>query len=167
MSGGFDYFQSKFNRATQANRQAGSAFKPFIYAAALEKGFTLATTINDAPIVVNDPTEENFWRPQNSSKDFFGPTRLRVGLMKSRNLVSIRLLSAIGVPYALDYVKRFGFEAEELPNTLSLALGAGVVSPLQLATGYAVFANGGYRVEPYLIDHVIDSNGNMLYNIVT
>tara|TARA_B100000989_G_scaffold291695_1_gene266499 strand:- start:12079 stop:14496 length:2418 start_codon:yes stop_codon:yes gene_type:complete len=163
MSGGFDYFQSKFNRATQANRQAGSAFKPFIYAAALEKGFTLATTINDAPIVVNDPTEENFWRPQNSSKDFFGPTRLRVGLMKSRNLVSIRLLSAIGVPYALDYVKRFGFEAEELPNTLSLALGAGVVSPLQLATGYAVFANGGYRVEPYLIDHVIDSNGNMLY----
>ncbi len=149
--GGFDFNLSKFNRATQARRQPGSNFKPFIYSAALEKGFTPASLINDAPVVFNDSALEDTWRPENYSGKFFGPTRLRVALTKSRNLVSIRLLHSIGTKHALEYVSRFGFNRELLPNDLSLALGSGLVTPLELVAGYAVFANGGYRVYPHLI----------------
>ncbi len=163
MVGGFDYKQSKFNRATQAERQPGSSFKPFIYAAALAKGYTLASLINDAPVVVNDPSEEMLWRPQNDTRRFYGPTRLRVGLMQSRNLVSIRLLRAIGPDYAADFAARFGFDPAKLPHGLSLALGSALVTPLEMATGYAVFANGGYKILPYLINHIINSEGKTIY----
>ncbi len=161
--GGFSYATSKFDRATQAQRQPGSSFKPFIYSAALAKGFTLASLINDAPVVYNDPSEENFWRPENDTKRFYGPTRLRVGLMKSRNLVSIRLLEAIGIDYALDFIQRFGFDANHLPHTPSLALGSGDVTPLEMAAGYAVFANGGYQVKPYFIKKILDSHKQPLF----
>jgi penicillin-binding protein 1A len=157
--GGFNYDASKFNRATQAYRQPGSSFKPFVYAAALAKGFTLASVINDAPVVKNDPSLETLWRPQNDTKIFYGPTRLRIALIRSRNLVSIRLLQAIGIPYTLNFLKRFGFEPNKLPKTLSLALGSATVTPLQLATAYATFANGGYRIEPFIIDHINNAEG--------
>lgn len=163
LCGGFDYSLSNFNRATQALRQPGSNFKPFIYSAALAKGFTLASVINDAPIVMQDSGENSLWRPRNDTKKFYGPTRLRVGLTKSRNLVSIRLLQAAGVPFALNYVRRFGFDASKLPHSLSLALGSGTVTPLQIATGYAVFANGGYRVTPYFIDKIIGPDDQAQY----
>lgn len=163
MVGGFDFDQSNFNRVIQAERQPGSSFKPFVYAAALAKGYTLATLINDAPVVVNDPSEEMLWRPQNDTRRFYGPTRVRVGLMQSRNLVSIRLLQDIGPDYAADYTARFGFDPEKLPHTLSLALGSALVTPLEMATGYAVFANGGYKVSPYLIDHITDSERKVIY----
>ncbi|MEM1244267.1 MAG: penicillin-binding protein 1A [Pseudomonadota bacterium] len=161
--GGFNYTESKFNRAIQAYRQPGSNFKPFIYAAALAKGYTLATMINDAPVVVNDPSQINLWRPENDTRKFYGPTRLKVGLTKSRNLVSIRLLEDIGVNYAVNYVMRFGFNENQLPKGLSLALGSAIVTPLQIATGYAVFANGGYQVKPFLIDHITDDENNIIY----
>ena len=154
LSGGFDFYQSKFNRAIQATRQPGSSFKPFIYSAALDKGFTAASIINDAPVVFDDPGLESTWRPENYSGRFFGPTRLRVALIHSRNLVSIRLLRSIGINYTLDYLGRFGFDTAHLPHDLSLALGSGAITPLQLAGGYAVFANGGYRVEPYLAEQI-------------
>ncbi len=160
--GGFDYFQSKFNRVTQARRQPGSSFKPFIYSAALEKGFTAATLVNDAPVVFNDPALESVWRPENYSGRFFGPTRLREALVHSRNLVSIRVLQAIGAGYAIDYATRFGFDKDALPRNLSLALGSASVTPLQLATGYAVFANGGYRVEPYFIQTIKDEHDRVI-----
>lgn len=160
--GGFNYEKSSFNRVTQAVRQPGSSFKPFIYAAGLAKGYTLASVINDAPIVIEDPSQEGLWRPQNDTRKFYGPTRLRVALAKSVNLVSIRLLEAIGISYAVDYLKNFGFSPADLPKTLSLALGSVSVTPLQMATGYAVFANGGYKVNPYLIDHIVNSEGKML-----
>lgn len=160
--GGFAFRKSKYNRVIQAQRQAGSAFKPFIYSAALSKGYTLASVINDAPVVLDDPSQENLWRPQNDTRKFYGPTRLRLGLIRSRNLVSIRLLESIGISYALDYLKNFGFDPKELPKSLSLALGSGSITPLQLASGYAVLANGGFRVEPYIIDHINDSFGNIL-----
>jgi len=163
LSGGFDFQLSKFNRVTQAKRQPGSNFKPFIYSAALEKGFTPASIINDAPIVFRDTNLEGTWRPQNYSGKFFGPTRLRVALSKSRNLVSIRLLKAIGVDYALDYVERFGFDKRQLPRNLSLALGSGSVTPLQLARGFAIFANSGYLISPYLIDRIERANGETLF----
>ena len=152
--GGFDFNRSKFNRVTQAKRQPGSSFKPFIYSAALENGYTAASIINDAPVVFDDPGIEDIWRPENYSGKYFGPTRLREALIHSRNLVSIRLLHAIGVPYALQHVKKFGFNIKELPHNLSLALGSGAVSPWQLASSYSVFANGGYRIEPYYIDRI-------------
>jgi penicillin-binding protein 1A len=159
LTGGFNYYQSKFNRATQAERQPGSSFKPFIYSAALARGFTLATLINDAPVVVsNSGGENNLWRPENDTQKFYGPTRLRTALNKSRNLVSIRLLQSIGIPYAIDYASRFGFNPKQLPKSLSLALGTAQVTPLKLATGYAVFANGGYQVKPYFIDHIVNSD---------
>lgn len=161
--GGFDFKRSKFNRVTQATRQPGSSFKPFIYSAALEKGFTPATLINDAPVVFDDPALESAWRPENYSGKFFGPTRLRVALMKSRNLVSIRILRSIGVDYAIDYISRFGFPPQDLPRNLSLALGSASVTPLQLARGYAVFANGGYRVQPYFIERIIDLNDEVSF----
>jgi len=160
--GGFDYYLSKFNRATQAKRQPGSSFKPFIYAAALAKGFTLATMINDAPIVVNAP-DGSLWRPQNASRQFYGPTRLRVALMKSRNLVSVRLLQMIGIDFTVDYLQNFGFLADELPHSLSLALGTASLTPLEMAGGYAIIANGGYKVKPYFIDHIADDDGNVVY----
>jgi len=163
MVGGFDYFKNKFNRATQARRQPGSNFKPFIYSAALEKGFTAATIINDAPVVFDDDSLEATWRPENYSGKFYGPTRMREALVKSRNLVSIRILQAIGLNYATNYVQRFGFERESMPYDLSLALGSGTFSPLQMARAFAVFSNGGYLIDPYLIERVEAGNGDLLY----
>lgn len=154
LDGGFDFNRSKFNRATQARRQPGSNFKPFIYSAALEHGYTPATIVNDAPVVFKDPALEDTWRPENYSGAFFGPTRLRVALAKSRNLVSIRVLKSIGVSYAINYVTKFGFNRDQLPHDLSLALGSGTVTPLKLAAGYSVFANGGMRITPYFIKSV-------------
>jgi penicillin-binding protein 1A len=161
--GGFDFGRSNFNRAVQAKRQPGSSFKPFIYSAALEKGFTLSTIINDAPVVMADSGLNAVWRPQNDTRKFYGPTRLRTALIKSRNLVSVRLLQLIGIPYAVNYATRFGFKREDLPSSLSLALGTATISPLEMATGYAVFANGGYKITPYYIDHVLDANDKIIY----
>ncbi len=161
--GGFDFFASKFNRVIQAQRQPGSAFKPFVYSAALEKGFTPATVINDAPVVFEDAELESAWRPENYSGKFYGPTRLREALVASRNLVSIRLLRAIGIGYTRNYLKHFGFEPSRLPHDLSLALGSGTVTPLELVRGYAVLANGGHLVEPYFIQRIEDAEGNVLF----
>ncbi len=164
LSGGLDYSLSHFNRAVQAERQPGSNFKPFIYSAALDKNYTLATLINDAPIVQQDSGENELWRPTNDTDKFYGPTPLRIGLIQSRNLVSIRLLQQIGIPYALTYVQHFGFDPNVLPHTLSLALGTGLVTPLQIATGYAVFANGGYYVEPYFMQEVDGQQNKILFS---
>jgi penicillin-binding protein 1A len=163
MVGGFDYFKNKFNRATQARRQPGSNFKPFIYSAALEKGFTAATIINDAPVVFDDDSLEATWRPENYSGKFYGPTRLREALVKSRNLVSIRILQAVGLRYAINYIQRFGFEREQMPYDLSLALGSGSFSPLQMVRAYAVFSNGGYLIDPYIIDRVESGSGEVIF----
>jgi penicillin-binding protein 1A len=160
--GGFDYQHSNFNRITNANRQPGSSFKPFVYSAALDKGYTLATVINDAPVVVQN-RDNSLWRPQNDEHRFYGPTRLRAALTQSRNLVSIRLLDLIGIPYAINYIQRFGFSASQLPPGLSLALGTPLVTPLQMASAYAVFANGGFRVVPFAIDSVRDGQDQLLY----
>jgi penicillin-binding protein 1A len=162
--GGFSHHRSNFNRATQAERQPGSSFKPFVYSAALAHGYTLASIINDAPIVFKDKnSEDELWRPQNDNQRFYGPMRLRAALTKSRNLVSIRLLNAMGLKTAINYLHRFGFTDAQLPRSLTLALGAGSVTPLQLATGYSTFANGGYRVKPYFIDHIERDNGERVY----
>jgi penicillin-binding protein 1A len=163
LSGGYDYFLSKFNRAVQAKRQPGSGFKAFIYSAALEAGFTPASLINDAPLVVQDASLEGAWRPENYSGKWFGPTRLRVGLYKSRNLISIRLLRAMGVKHALGHIERFGFKADKLPRNLSLALGSGEVSPWQMARGYAVLANGGFLIEPYFVERIEVDQGELLF----
>ena len=163
MVGGFDFQQSHFNRVIQAARQPGSNFKPFIYSTALEHGFTSATMMNDAPIVFDDSGLETAWRPENASGKFFGPTRLRQALYKSRNLVSIRVLRSIGIDNALSGLERFGFDTSEMPRVLSLALGSHALTPLQIATGYAVFANGGYRIEPFLIDSIEDVDGEKVY----
>jgi penicillin-binding protein 1A len=152
--GGFDYFASNYNRAVQAKRQPGSAFKPFLYSAALEQGFTPASIINDAPVVIEDPTLEASWRPQNDSRKFYGPMRLREALVRSRNLVSIRIMSSLGPAYAIPYIERFGFAENSLPRNLSLALGTAQVSPIEMASAYSVFANGGYRVKPYYIQRI-------------
>ena len=162
LSGGFDYYSSKFNRAIQASRQPGSSFKPFIYTAALDKGYTAASLINDAPVVFDAPGLEDTWRPENYSGKFYGPTRLRKALINSRNLVSIRLLRSIGIGYAINYVKRFGFKRAALPRDLSLALGSGTLTPMELATGYTAFANGGFKVEPYFIDRIVDPDGRIV-----
>jgi len=154
LSGGFDYFSSSFNRAIQAKRQPGSAFKPFLYSSALENGFTAATLVNDAPIVFEDASLEGSWRPQNDSRKFYGPTRVREALVRSRNLVSLRIMHALGPPYVIDYAQRFGFDPKALPPNLTLALGTAQLSPLEMARGYAVFANGGFRVDPYFIAQV-------------
>lgn len=165
--GGFDYTQSNFNRVTQATRQPGSNFKPFLYAIALRSGFTAATLFNDAPVVFNDSKLEDTWRPENDGGKFYGPTRLRVGLYRSRNLVSIRLLRRLGIDRALEGLQDFGFETGEMPLDLSLALGSHALTPLQIASGYAVFANGGYRVKPYILDKIIDRKGNIVYQTET
>ena len=163
LNGGFDYYDSKFNRANQALRQPGSSFKPFVYTAALDKGYTAASIIADAPVVFDAPGLEDTWRPENYSGKFYGDTRLRLALIKSRNLVSIRLLRDIGIGYAIRYIKRFGFTRKMMPRDLSLALGSGSLTPFDLATGYAVFANGGYRVKPYLIDYVVGANDKIVF----
>lgn len=160
--GGFNFEKSKFNRVTQSSRQPGSSFKPFVYAAALNKDYTLATLVNDSPIVVDDPSQPTLWRPHNDNQTFNGPMRLKEALIRSRNLVSIRVLDDLGFDYTIDFVSRFGFRKQQLPRALSLALGSLSVSPLELTAAYAVFANGGYRVEPYLIDHISDEDGNIL-----
>ena len=164
--GGYDYYQSKFNRVIQAARQPGSGFKPVIYSAALEKGFTPASLINDAPVVFDDPSLEGTWRPENYSGKFFGPTRLRYALIKSRNLVSIRLLRNIGIKHTLAHAAKFGFKPGDLPHNLSLALGSANVTPLQMARAYAVLANGGYLVEPHLILR-IEQNGEKVFETDT
>ena len=163
LTGGFDFYRSKFNRVTQAERQPGSSFKPFIYSAALEHGYTPASIINDAPVVFEDPSLKSAWRPENYGGKFFGPTRLRVALYKSRNLVSIRLLRDIGIDFALDHIARFGIDVQRLPPSLSLALGSGELTPLELAAGYSVLANGGYAVEPYFIGRVLDRDDTSLF----
>jgi penicillin-binding protein 1A len=163
LTGGFDYYHSKFNRVIQAKRQPGSNFKPFIYSAAINKGYTTATLINDAPVVFKDNYLEGFWRPDNYSGKFFGPTRLRKGLIKSRNLVSIRILRDIGINYTIDYVKRFGFSENELPKNLSLALGSATLTPMQIARGYAMLANGGYEVTPWFIDRIEDPHNRIVF----
>jgi penicillin-binding protein 1A len=159
--GGFDFHRNKFNHVTQAWRQPGSSFKPFIYSASLEKGFTPATVIADEPIVVEaEVTGSQRWEPKNYDGKFEGPMRLRTALAKSKNMVSIRIVQGINPKYAQDYVTRFGFDADKHPPYLTLALGAGAVTPLQMARGYAVFANGGYLVQPYFIQKVVDDRGN-------
>ncbi|MFC1688403.1 penicillin-binding protein 1A [Pseudomonadota bacterium] len=161
--GGYDFARSKFNRITQGRRQPGSSFKPFIYSAALEKGFTVASLVNDAPIVFEDSELERTWKPQNFSEKFYGPTRLREAMVNSRNLVSIRLLREIGVEYARDYTERFGFDKNEMPANLSMALGSASLTPLSMARGYAVFANGGYLVTPQFIRTISDSDGRAVF----
>ena len=163
LTGGFDYYLSKFNRVIQAKRQPGSGFKAFIYSAALKAGYTAASIINDAPIVIKDHRLESDWRPQNYSGKFYGPTRLRHALTNSRNLVSIRLLRSIGIEYALDHAKLFGFDPNDLPKRLSLALGSGTVTPLQMAQGYAVLANGGFKVEPYFIQKILNGKDETVF----
>jgi len=161
--GGYDFSHSKFNRVVQSKRQPGSSFKPFIYSAALERGFTTASLINDAPIVFDDPELERTWKPQNFSEKFYGPTRMREAMVHSRNLVSIRLLRDAGLDFSREYVMRFGFEDGDLTKDLTLALGSASVPPLAMARGYAVFANGGFLVEPVLIDRILDSSGELVY----
>ena len=161
--GGFDFDRNKFNHATQAQRQPGSAFKPFIYSAALEKGFSPATVVNDAPFFV--PAERaggEEWEPKNYDGRFEGPMRLRTALAKSKNLVTVRVLQAIGPQYAQDYVAKFGFDPKSHPAVLSMGLGSGAATPMQMAAAYAVFANGGYRVSPYLISRIVDARGAVL-----
>lgn len=162
LNGGFEYFQNKFNRVTQSRRQPGSGFKPFIYSAALEKGYTAASIINDAPVVLDNASVEDEWRPENYSQKFYGPTRLRVALTHSRNLVSIRLLRDITPNYAIAYAGKFGFDTDQMPHNLSLALGSGSAAPWDLARAYSAIANGGYRTEPYLIQRIEDASGNIL-----
>ena len=163
VTGGFAFFDSRYNRALQARRQPGSAFKPFLYSAALERGFTPATLVNDAPIVIEGGTPEEEWRPQNITKRFYGPTPMREGLVRSRNLVSIRLLRGTGLGHAIKHIGQFGFGAEAMPANLTLALGTGQVTPLAMARGFAVFANGGYLVTPYAVERVTDADGNTVF----
>lgn len=163
LAGGYSFGQSKYNRAMQAKRQPGSTFKPFLYLGALESGITPATIYNDAPIVFDDSELGTAWRPQNSSGQFYGPTRLREALYRSRNLVSIRLLRDVGIPQTLDYLKQLKVPVENMPENLSLALGSGLLSPMELARGLAVIANGGYDVEPFLIQSITDVHGETLY----
>jgi penicillin-binding protein 1A len=161
--GGYDFSRSKFNRVTQSRRQPGSSFKPFLYSASLERGFTTATLINDAPIVFEDDELERTWKPQNFSEKFFGPTRMREAMVNSRNLVSIRILRDIGVGYAREYIAGFGFDADTLPSNLSMALGSADVPPLSMARGYATFANGGHLIEPFYIWSIKNADGLTVY----
>jgi penicillin-binding protein 1A len=163
MVGGFDYNRNKFNHVTQAWRQPGSSFKPFIYSASLERGLSPSTMINDAPISFDaGQTGGQAWEPKNYDGKYEGPMSMRRGLTKSKNMISIRILHKIGAKYGQEYATRFGFEAERNPPYLTLALGAGAVTPLQMAGAYSVFANGGYKITPYLISKVTDANGKVL-----
>ncbi|MDH5263505.1 MAG: penicillin-binding protein 1A [Betaproteobacteria bacterium] len=164
LAGGFDFAANKFNHVTQAWRQPGSSFKPFIYSAALEKGFTPATVLNDAPFVIDAAkTGGQLWEPKNYDGKYEGPMRLRTAIAKSKNMVSIRLLQAIGPGYAQDYIQKFGFDPKFHPAYLTMALGAGSATPLQMASAYATFANGGFRVKPWYITRILDNRGETLY----
>ncbi len=164
LAGGFDFNANKFNHVTQAWRQPGSSFKPFIYSAALEKGFTPATVLNDAPFVIDAAkTGGQLWEPKNYDGKYEGPMRLRTAIAKSKNMVSIRLLQAIGPGYAQDYIQKFGFDPKLHPAYLTMALGAGSATPLQMASAYATFANGGFRVKPWYITRILDNRGETLY----
>jgi penicillin-binding protein 1A len=160
--GGFDFFQSKYNRVVQARRQPGSGFKPFVYAAAFDKGYTPASVVVDAPVVIDDEGKEQAWRPKEMESRFSGPVRLRDALAFSKNLVSVRLMRAIGGEYTRNYVTRFGFDKSQLPDDLTLALGTAELSPLQVAIGYSTFANGGFKVSSYYIDRVEDASGKVV-----
>ena len=161
--GGFDYFNNKFNRAIQARRQPGSGFKPFLYSAALENGFTPSSIVMDAPIVYDDSGQEKTWRPENNEKGFEGPMRLREALVHSRNLVTIRVVRQLGVDAVIDYASKFGFNPQEMPKDMTIALGSLPATPLQMVSGYAVFANGGYRIDPYFIERIDNAVGQTLY----
>jgi len=164
--GGFDFSRTKFNHVTQAWRQPGSTFKPFIYSASIEKGLSPATMINDAPIVFDaGKTGSQAWEPKNYDGKYDGPLSMRKGLTRSKNMVSIRILDRIGVNYAQEYVTRFGFDSDKNPPYLTMALGAGAVTPLQMAGAYAVFANGGYKINPYLISKITDNSGRTLFQV--
>ena len=160
--GGFDFFQSKFNRVTQARRHPGSGFKPFIYSAAFDKGFTPASVFPDAPVVIDEEGKEQAWRPKEFESRFGGPVRLRDALAQSKNLVSVRLMREVGGDYTWKYVTRFGFDKSQLPNDLTLALGTAELSPLQVAIGYSTFANGGFKVSSYYVDRIEDASGKVL-----
>jgi penicillin-binding protein 1A len=161
--GGFDYFSNAWNHATQARRQPGSGFKPFLYSCALEHDFTASSIIMDAPVVMAEGGAEQIWRPENAGGAFSGPTRLREALVHSRNLVSIRLLRAVGTDDVMSYAARFGFERSSMPDNLTLALGTLSATPLQVATGYATFANGGYKVEPYFVERIENGLGETVW----
>jgi len=162
--GGFDYYTNKFNRVTQARRQPGSGFKPFLYSCALDHGFTPATIVLDAPIVYDDTTgQEKMWRPKNDENTFGGPMRLREGLVHSLNFMTIRVVRALGIDTATQCAARFGFDPQDMPKDLTLALGSLTVTPLQMVSAYAVFANGGYRVNPYFIDRIENASGKVVY----
>ncbi|MGG5287845.1 penicillin-binding protein 1A [Pseudomonas shirazensis] len=161
--GGFSFEQSNYNRAMQAKRQPGSSFKPFVYSAALDSGYTAASLVNDAPIVFVDEYLDKVWRPKNDTNTFLGPIRMREALYKSRNLVSIRLLQAMGVDRTIDYIAKFGFNKQDLPRNLSLALGTATLTPMEIATGWSTFANGGYKISPYLIERIESRNGDTLF----
>lgn len=161
--GGYDFWRSKFNRAVQAKRQPGSTFKPFLYAAALARGYTAASVINDAPVAYPANVEGGFWRPGNYTGRFYGPTRLREALAQSRNVVAVRLLDAVGVDFTRRYCLRFGFAPDALPPNLSLALGTASVTPLELAAAYGPLANGGYRINPYWVERVLDAQGTLVW----
>ena len=163
LTGGYDFFLSKFNRAEQSSPLLGSNFKPFLYASAFSEGFKASTLINDAPIIFEDEALEEKWRPRNASGKFYGPTRLREGLLQSRNLVSVRLLRELGIEKAISYAQRFGFDKSRLPADLSLSLGTASLSPLKNAAAYSVFANGGKAVEPYFIEEIKDRNGDIVF----
>jgi penicillin-binding protein 1A len=164
LTGGFDWFLSNFNRATQARRQPGSSFKPFVYSAALENGFTPATVVIDAPLDLGyQPDLERVWKPENFGGKYYGPSRLREALLNSMNSVLVRIVQTIGVPAAVEHVKRFGFDDVAVPGNLTIALGSGGVAPVDLAAGYAAFANGGFKVTPYFIDRVTMPDGTLLY----
>ena len=162
--GGFDFYRNQFNHVTQASRQPGSAFKPFIYSAALEKGITASTVINDAPLFFSAAqTGGEEWEPKNYDGKFEGPMRVRAALAKSKNMVSIRILRSIGPGYAQDYISKFGFDPKQHPAYLTLALGAGQTNPMQMATAYSVFANGGFRIKPYFIKKIVDNKGQVVF----
>jgi len=164
LSGGYAYFNNKYNRTTQAKRQPGSGFKPIIYTSALEHDYTAASMINDAPIIdTNNSLQESEWRPENSSHKFYGPTSIRSALRNSRNLISVRLARSIGISDITETALRFGFKQEQLPQKLSLALGSGYASPLQMARMYATFANGGFLIKPFFIDRIESSTGEILF----
>ncbi|QLF92899.1 penicillin-binding protein 1A [Pseudomonas sp. ABC1] len=163
LTGGFSFGQSNYNRATQAKRQPGSSFKPFVYAAALDAGFTAASLVNDSPIVFVEEGMDRVWRPKNDNNTFLGPIRMREALYKSRNLVSIRLLQTIGIDYSIKYISRFGFAPQDLPRNLSLALGTATLTPMEIATGWSTFANGGHKIEPFLIQRVEDRQGQVVF----
>ncbi|NOT85418.1 MAG: penicillin-binding protein 1A [Methylococcaceae bacterium] len=163
LEGGFDFYNSKYNRATQSKRQPGSGFKPIIYTTALENGFTPSSMVMDSPVVINDPTLKNGWRPENFGHRFYGPTSLRDGLKKSRNIVSVKLLMATGIKKAAATAMRFGFDSEDIPRSYSMALGSGQASPLQMARMYSVFANDGAIVKPYFIERIVAHDGKVLF----